>query len=80
VADQVTHLKQLAESPQPDITFVDHGSVVLVTGHSKAAKEHLADRMPDDAQRWGGGYVVEPRYVDLIVEDVLSHDFTVGMS
>jgi hypothetical protein len=36
--------------------------------------------MPDDVQMWGGGYVVEPRYVGAIVSDLVANDFTVGMA
>ena len=63
---------------QVDVTITDHGSISVVTGITGIAKAHLDERMPDDAQTWGGGYVVEPRFVDYIVQDLLEHDFTVG--
>lgn len=61
-----------------DVTVADFGTVTVITGKTGIAKSHLEERMPEDVQMWGGGYVVEHRYVDLIVEDLLSHDFTVG--
>jgi hypothetical protein len=65
---------------QADVSFTDHGSLVVITGHTGIAKAHLAERMPEDVQTWGRGYVVEPRYVDFILDDLLSHDFTVAMA
>lgn len=63
-----------------DVEIVDHGTLVLITGLSGIAKAHLEERMPDDVQTWGRGYVVEPRYVDFIIDDLLSHDFTIAMA
>jgi hypothetical protein len=63
---------------QVDVTLTDHGSIVVITGKTGIAKSHLSEHMPDEVQMWGGGYVVEPRFVDAIVDDLLSHDFTVG--
>jgi len=63
---------------QVDVTITDHGSISVVTGITGIGKSHLEDRMPDDAQTWGGGYVVEHRFLDAIVQDLIDHDFTVG--
>lgn len=64
---------------QVDVTITDHGSISVVTGITGIGKSHLEDRMPDEVQMWGKGYVVEPRFLDAIVEDLLSHDMTVAM-
>lgn len=63
---------------QVDVTITDHGTICVITGKTGIAKAHLDERMPDDVQTWGGGYVVEPRYVNYIVQDLIDHDFTVG--
>jgi hypothetical protein len=65
---------------QVDVEIIDHGTISVVVGKTGIAKAHLDERMPDDVQMWGGGYVVEHRYIDIIVEDLTSHDFTVGMA
>ena len=63
---------------QIDVTVTDHGTICIIAGRTGLAKTHLEERMPDDVQTWGGGYVVEPRFVDYIVQDLIDHDFTVG--
>lgn len=50
-----------------DIRFTDHGSIWLLTPITQEAQDWCADHIPDDAQRWGGAVVVEPRYVEPIV-------------
>lgn len=64
---------------QVDVTITDHGYISVVTGITGIGKSHLEDRMPDEVQMWGKGYVVEHRFLDAIVEDLLSHDMTVAM-
>jgi hypothetical protein len=61
-----------------DVTIENHGTLMVVRGMTGIAKAHLEERMPDGVMMWGSGYVVEPRYVDYIVQDLLDHDFTVG--
>ena len=63
-----------------DFTVSDEGSLSILTPLTGIAKEWLEERMPDDVQMWGGGYVVEPRYVGAIVSDLVANDFTVGMA
>lgn len=36
---------------------------------------HVEERMPADVQRWGGGYVVEHRYIDNILADLEGEGF-----
>jgi hypothetical protein len=65
---------------QVDVIIRDEGSFSLVMGQTGIAKAHLEERMPDDVMTWGIGYVVEPRFIDHIVDDLLANDFTVGMA
>jgi len=65
---------------QVDVEIIDHGTISVVVGKTGIAKAHLDERMPDDVQMWGGGYVVEHGFVDNIVHDLLDHDFTIGMA
>lgn len=54
-----------------------HGSVCLVRGAGQEAEWFLEENMPLDATRFGGAYVVEPRYVGDIMEDLHDRGFTV---
>jgi hypothetical protein len=54
-----------------DITFQDHGSVLLMRGSSDAGKAWIADNVAQNAGytlMWAGHVVVEPRFVDQIIE------------
>jgi hypothetical protein len=64
---------------QVDVQVQDHGSVMVMTGLTGIAKAHLEDRMPDDVQMWGGGYVIDWRYIENIISDLVANDFTVVM-
>ncbi len=53
-----------------DIEFASHGSIVVLSGVSEYGKGWLEGRVVgEDTQYWGkDGIVVEPRYVDAIIE------------
>lgn len=52
----------------PDLTFEDHGSIVIMFANSDAGREWVADHIPEDAPRWGRhGVAIEPRYAEDIV-------------
>lgn len=53
--------------PEHDFTVEDHGSLVMITQVSAAAKQWLYAHLPEDAPRWGIGYAVEHRYADDIL-------------
>lgn len=56
-----------------DFTLADHGSVVILTAVSKAAKAWASEHLPSDAQTWARhGSVIEPRYVDAIVDGIIN--------
>ena len=42
-----------------DITIDDHGSILIFRGTSPEGKRWMAEHLPEDAQRWGRGIVVE---------------------
>lgn len=54
-------------SAVPDIQVRDEGSICLLSGESDDGQRWLEESLDPDAQRWGRGYVVEPRYVGDIV-------------
>jgi hypothetical protein len=51
-----------------DIVLNDHGSIVVMTGVTPEGAAWLEEHLDPDAMRWGGGYVVEPRYVGAITD------------
>jgi len=55
--------------PEHDYILIDHGSIVHLIPVSYAALQWCYAHLPEDAPRWGAnGYVIEPRYVDPIVD------------
>lgn len=61
-----------------DFTLVNHGSISVLTPNTSAAREWVEDHIPDDAQWWCGGVVVEPRYVGSILDGIDVDGLTVG--
>ena len=45
-----------------DFTVQNEGSIVILHPHGHAAQEWIEEHIPEDAQRWGTGVVIEPRY------------------
>lgn len=50
-----------------DITARDEGSLWIVSGDTAAGCTWLEENLQEDAMRWAGGFVVEPRYVGPIL-------------
>ncbi len=50
----------------PDLRFADHGSIWLLHWETDAGRDWCAEHLPEDAQTWAGGIVIEPRYVEAI--------------
>lgn len=46
-----------------DVSVLNAGSVCIVTPKTDEARTWIEDNVQDDAQRWGGGIVVEPRHL-----------------
>lgn len=55
-----------------DITIDDHGSILIFRGTSPEGKRWMAEHLPEDAQRWGRGIVVEPRYAGAIIDGAIN--------
>ncbi len=51
-----------------DVKIENHGSLVLIRPLTEAASDWLDENISEDAQHFGGAVVVEPRYVEAIVE------------
>lgn len=62
-----------------DILVANHGSIFILTALTEAAREWFEEHIPDDAQRWGvSGIVVEPRYVEAIVNGAVNDGLEVA--
>jgi hypothetical protein len=59
-------------TPEIDFTVSGGGSIYILTPLTPAANDWVAEFLPEDAQRWAGGVVIEWRYL----ADILSglHD------
>ena len=51
-----------------DVKIENHGSLVLIRPLTEAGSDWLDENISEDAQHFGAAVVVEPRYVDAIVE------------
>lgn len=62
-----------------DIRITNHGSIVILHAISEAAREWLDENLAGDVQTWGPtGYVVEPRYVDPIIDGAIADGLEVS--
>lgn len=59
-----------------DFTFVNHGSITVLTPLTEAGSEWLDEHTPS-AQTWCGGIVIEPRYTGAILEGLADDGLTV---
>lgn len=63
-----------------DFTLYNHGSVVVLTPNTKAGKAWMQDNIDvENAQVWGKGVVVEPRYVGAILDGLTAEGLTVSL-
>ena len=63
-----------SDSPQPDFTLENHGSLFLLRPLTTLAHEWMHEHLPVDhpeTQFFAGAIVVEPRYIGPIVEGIV---------
>jgi len=60
-----------------DFLFVDHGSLCILTPRTPETSEWVEQHISPDALYWGGGVVIEPRYVAAILEGLQADGLTV---
>ena len=53
--------------PEADFGLQDEGTLTLLWPRTDRATAWCGEHLPDDAIRWGDAYVVEPRYVENIL-------------
>ena len=65
-----------ASNSEVDFTLENHGSLFLLRPRSAAAKEWMQQNLPVDSpetQFWCDAVVIEPRYVDAIVDGIIGN-------
>jgi hypothetical protein len=50
-----------------DFEVSDHGTIFIFTPLTPAGREWVAEFLPEDAQRWAGGFCVEHRFIAEII-------------
>ena len=50
-----------------DFEVSSHGTIFIFTPLTPAARNWVADFLPEDAQQWAGGAVIEHRYISDVV-------------
>jgi len=59
--------------PKPDLQFQNNGSLFVLLAWTPAGQEWVDETVGgDETMTWGGGIVVEPRYVDAIAEGAMA--------
>jgi hypothetical protein len=62
-----------------DFDVSDAGSICIVTPMTEAAQDWLdANVTNDETQYWGPGIVVEPRYLENLVNGIIGDGLTVS--
>src|SRR5688572_16903915 len=64
-------------APTPDFSVDDQGTLVIINPRNMVAEEYLLSIVPEEVNRWCSGVVVEPRYVQPILDDLMANGFTV---
>lgn len=63
-----------------DLTFVNHGSIVIMTPTTDVGRAWVDEHIPEDALTWGkDGIVIEHRYVGDIVEGALRDGLDINL-
>ena len=64
---------------KPDFEFNNHGSIWVCTPMTGEAKWHLNIYVQSNAQTWGKGVVVEPRYVEQLAQTLNGNGFSTNL-
>lgn len=63
---------------QTDFTVQNAGSILILYAETPEAEAWVEDHLPDDAQHWAGGVVIEPRYFDPIAVGIEADGLTIN--
>jgi hypothetical protein len=54
-----------------DLRIQNEGSILILFGESEIGRAWIVEHIPEDAIRWAGGVIVEPRYIDAIIQGAI---------
>lgn len=61
-----------------DFSVTHHGSIIILTPQTDAGETWIGDNLPEDAQTWGRGNVIEHRYFDPIYDGILADGLSIS--
>jgi hypothetical protein len=61
-----------------DVAVQNGGTIFVVHAQTEAGEQWIDENLPDDAMSFGGGIVVEHRYIDDIVAGMRADGLTVA--
>ena len=67
----------MPDEPTSDVNVLNYGSICLVHLLTPAAEEWVKCCIDEDAQSWGRALVVEPRYLEALLDGMLSDGISV---
>ena len=65
-----------ADMIEPDFKVQIDISISVLHAKTQNAREWVHDHIPDDAQTWCGGIVIEPRFLDNVIEGIQQSGMT----
>lgn len=65
-------------APTIDFTVMHHGTIIILTPQTDAADAWVDEYLPEDAQQWAGGTVIEHRYFEPIYDGILADGLTIS--
>ena len=66
--------------PTPDARFSDHGSIILMTPLSQAAKDWIKEHLPQEVIWFGDAIAIEPRYAGDIFDGLIADGLTLSIA
>lgn len=69
--------RKAVQIPEADFTAENYGSICVLQPLSAAANVWVSENLPEDVMKWGGGIVVEPRYLMDIILGARAEGLTV---
>lgn len=63
----------------PDFVVANHGSIFLVLPRNVFARQHLINNTGPEAQWFGRSLVVEPRYVQDLIDRLEDYGYEVSL-
>jgi hypothetical protein len=76
-ARRARHQAIQAAIPRADFTVSNQGSIFILTPVTERAVAWRNEFLPSDALTWGGGVVVEHRFIENIVNGIRKDGLTV---